>query len=88
MTDNAAIPPLDFILECYRKIQEKAEDGCHPNNGLSFPPSLSSDHGGKKHYICSGTSILIFCCPVTLVPWEVLKILPHIYCQIQDLLLK
>lgn len=57
-------------------------------------PSLSSDqelaqaHGRKRHYIDRGTSILIFCCPVTFFPWEVSRVLPHIYCQIEALLLK
>lgn len=41
MTENAAIPPLDFILECYWKVQESAEDGlsfqhhpCHQTKNM------------------------------------------------------
>lgn len=57
-------------------------------------PSLSSDqelvqaHGEKEHYIGGGTSIWKFCCPITFVAWEVLRIVPHICCQIEVLLLK
>lgn len=55
-------------------------------------PSLSPDqelvqaHRGKKHCIDGGTSILIFCCPVTFVPWEVSRVLPHIYCPAAEVI--
>lgn len=55
MRDAAAIPPLDFVLERYWKIQEKAEDG------LSFQhQELGQAQGGKKYYNYGGTSIKIF----------------------------
>lgn len=57
MTDNAALPVLDFILECYWKIQERAEDGlsfqhhpCHQTKNLCM-------HKGERNVTIKGEHV-------------------------------